>query len=426
MPGSTQSGTFGLYMSRKQVIVVGGGASGMMAAGRAAEVGADVILLEKTARTGTKLALTGHGRCNLSRAEDLEDFLEHYFAGGKFLRQAFSRFFGPDLVAFFGERGVEVTQQPDGRIFPASERAGDIVHAFRTWLQKLKVTIVNDITIRRLAIAEGIVQGLETQTDLVGADAVIIATGGCSYPVTGSTGDGYRLAERYGHRVIPVRPSLVPLVTSGRGAKRLQGVSLQDITVTAISGGKTIDSRRGDMLFTHFGLSGPAVLNLSRAVVQALTPKQPVEVSIDLRPDQTPEQLDDELRQRFTAEGSRQLQTVLREMMPRKLVDFALGRTDLNGEQPSSQVSAADRRQLRDWMKDFRFTVIGDRSFDDAIVTAGGVDTKEIDPRTMASRKVKGLYFCGEVLDIDGETGGYNLQAAFSTGWLAGTSAGQR
>lgn len=397
-----------------------------MAAGAAAQTGAEVVLFDKNHKPGIKLALTGHGRCNLTHDEPIESFITRYFGGGRFLRQAFGRYFYPELVAFLGELGVATVCEADGRVFPSTGRAADIVQALYQWTKKLKVSTVLQTPVVGMALGEERVFGVRTAVDTIGAEAVVIAAGGSSYPITGSTGDGYALAESAGHRIIPPRPSLVPLVTGGNAARRLQGVSVQDVTLTARVGDQVIEQRRGDLLFTHYGLSGPAALNISRAVVSTRTEGRKVEIDIDFFPSEEDQEIEDRLQRLFNKHGKQQVSTILRNLLPQRLAELVAARASIREDAVGAQVAAEQRREVTSHIKRFHLTIVGDRGFEDAITTAGGVDTRQVDPRTMQSKLVRGLYFCGETLDIDGESGGYNLQAAFSTGWLAGTSAGSQ
>ena len=422
-------------MTEHQVIVVGGGAAGLMAAGQAAELGADTLLLEKMDRPGRKLYITGQGRCNLTNVAPLSEFITHFGPNGRFLRQAFSRFFTSELVAFFEGLGVRTVTERGGRVFPASGRAHDVVDALIWWVSKRGATLRTRSPVEGLLVEGGRVVGVQvarassqkTSTGLlranVRADAVIVATGGASYPATGSTGDGYRLAESVGHTIVPIRPALVPLETAGDVAPRLQGLSLRNVTVRVWVNGKKRAEIFGEMLFTHFGLSGPIILSLSRQVVDALRLGQDVTLSIDLKPALDEHTLDARLLRDLDAHGKQQFDTLLRGLLPRKLIPVCMDLTSISPDKVGHQITAQERKRLQTWLKDFRLEVTGYRPFTEAIVTAGGVDTREVDPRTMASRLVEGLYFAGELLDVDADTGGYNLQAAFSTGWIAGRSA---
>jgi len=410
-----------------------------MAAGQVAELGADVLLLEKMNRPARKLRITGKGRCNLTNVAPIPQFIEHFGPGGRFLRQAFHRFFTSDLVAFFEELGVPTVTERGGRVFPASEEAQDVVDALTRWVRQRGVALRTESPVERLVVEEGRMVGVRVsarnQVSAVSkaakpgfyhADAVIVATGGASYPGTGSTGDGYRMAEAVGHTIVPIRPALVPLETAGDIALRLQGLSLRNVTARLLVGGKKQAELFGEMLFTHFGVSGPIILSLSRRAVDALRQGQRVTLSIDLKPALDERKLDARLLRDLDAHGKRQFRTLLKGLLPQKLIPVCADLTSISPTKLAHQVTAQERERLRVWLKDFRLDVTGHRPLAEAIITAGGVDTREVDPRTMESRLVEGLYFAGEVLDVDADTGGYNLQAAFSTGWLAGRAAGNR
>jgi predicted Rossmann fold flavoprotein len=428
-------------MPKKQVIVVGAGPAGLIAAGMAAKSGVDVMLLEKTNRPGTKLRLTGAGRCNLTNSATLTDFITHFGPGGRFLRQAFSQFFSSGLVEFLKKLGVRTVTEPDGRIFPASSKAGEVADALIDWAVKCGVNLLTETSVKRLIVERGKVTGVEVLgnfppkvkaissshrlTRKYKADAVIIACGGASYPSTGSCGDGYKLAESAGHTIIPVRPALVPVKTRGDVAPRLQGVSLNRVKVRIKIAGKKRAEDIGELIFTHFGLSGPVILNLSKLMVDALRENQKVTLSLDFIPDLDEGKLNRFLDTRLRENGRQKLQTSLKEFLPGKLISVCLDLAEIPSSRVGNQVTASERKRLGQLFKDFKMEVTGHLPLVEAMVTAGGVDTKEIDPRTMESRLVKGLYFAGEVLDIDASSGGYNLQAAFSTGWMVGKSAGR-
>ena len=426
-------------MTPRRVIVIGAGPAGLMAAGQAAEQGARVLLIEKMDRPGRKLRITGKGRCNLTNVASVSDFVAHFGPNGRFLRQAFSRFFTPDLLALFEDLGVPTVTERGGRVFPASQEARDVVDALVRWVCDRGVSLRTRSPVERLLVEGERVVGVQESRNRVSgkkpgfsptewddrADAVIVATGGVSYPATGSTGDGYRLAESVGHTIVPVRPALVPLETGGDVAPRLQGLSLRNVTASLWVDGKKQDERFGEMLFTHFGVSGPIILSLSRGTVDALRQGQRVAFSIDLKPALDERKLDARLLRDLDAHGKQQFQTLLKGLLPRKLIPVCVDLVGIPADKAAHQVTARERKRLRNWLKDFRLEVTGYRPFTEAIITAGGVNTREVDPRTMASRLVEGLYFAGEVLDVDADTGGYNLQGAFPTGWLAGHSAAQ-
>jgi len=412
-------------VSKNRVIVIGGGPAGLMAAGQVTASGIDTLLLEKMTRPGRKLSITGKGRCNLTNIAPLPDFISHFGKNGRFLRQAFNRFFSDDLATFLGDMGLDIVTERGGRVFPAGEDAVAVAEAMVQWTKQQDVTIKQKTPVEQLLTGTEGIMGVRANGHDYEADAVIIATGGVSYPATGSTGDGYRLAASVGHNIIPIRPALIPLVTAGDTARRLQGLSLRNVNVSVRIDGKKRDSAFGEMIFTHFGLSGPIILSLSGSIVDALILQKKVTLSIDLKPALDEQKLDARLLRDLQTHGKKQFHTILKALLPSKLIPVCCDLVSIRSDKEAHQISSEERRRLRTWLKDFRFDVTGHRPIEEAIVTAGGVDTQEIDPRTMASRLVPGLYFAGEVLDIDGATGGYNLQAAFSTGWLAGQSAAQ-
>jgi predicted Rossmann fold flavoprotein len=417
-----------------RIIVVGAGPAGLMAAGQAALLGADVLLLEKMNRPGLKLGITGKGRCNLTNTGSLSDTIAHFGSNGSFLRQAFSRFFNSDLIAFFEDLGVPIVTERGGRVFPESGKAQDIVTALVKWNKSCGVTLRTRSKVERLLTEEGRVAGVrvkEFSRDKTfddkgyGARAIIITTGGASYPATGSTGDGYLLAQSVGHRLVPVRPALVPLETEGDTAKGLIGLDLKNVRVRLLIDGKRCAETFGEMLFTGFGVSGPVILSLSRTAVDALVSGQTVELSIDLKPALDEARLDARLIRDLDTYGRQHFRSILKRLLPAMLTSVCIASTGIPADKLAHQITSEDRKRLRGWLKDFRLRVTGYRPFTEAIVTAGGIDLKEIDPRTMESRLIEGLYFAGEVLDLDADTGGYNLQAGFSTGWVAGRAGAQ-
>jgi predicted Rossmann fold flavoprotein len=424
-------------MASRRIIVVGAGAAGLVAAGQAARLGADTLLLEKMNRPARKLRITGKGRCNLTNVAPLSEFITHFGPNGQFLRQAFHQFFTSDLLALFEELEVSTVTERGGRVFPAGGQAQEVVDALVAWVHDQGATLRTQSPVDRLIVEGQKVVGAHVSRNRASsekpgfsstgqahyADAVIIATGGASYPGTGSTGDGYRLARSVGHTIVPIRPALVPLETRGDLAARLQGLSLRNVTVRVWVEGRKQAEMFGEMLFTHFGVSGPLILSLSKQAVDALHQRQQVTLSIDLKPALDEQKLDARLLRDLDAHGRQQFRTLLKGLLPNKLIPVCTDLVAISPHKVAHQITAQERKRLRRWLKDFRLEVTGHRPFEEAIITAGGVDTREVDPRTMASRLVEGLYFAGEVLDVDADTGGYNLQAAFSTGWLAGRSA---
>lgn len=411
-------------MADRKVIVVGGGAAGLMAAGQASLAGAETILLEKMKKPGRKICISGKGRCNITNIADLHDFIRHFGKTGKFLHQAFAQFFTAELMDFFTSQGVVLVTERGGRVFPASGKAYDVLDMFVRWLAQCRVKVERSAQVETLLVQDAHIRGVVCNNREMHADRVILTTGGASYPATGSTGDGYRLAASVGHRIVEVRPALVPLETEGDIAARMAGLNLKNVAVRMFVNGRKHRQEFGELVFAEFGITGPVVLTLSGDAVDALRQGKKVEFAIDLKPALDEKKLDARLLRDFESRGREALDSVLRGLLPREMVPVCLEETGIAPEIPAGQMKAAQRRRLRLWLKDFRLQVTGFRSFAEAIITAGGIDTREVNPRTMESKLVKGLYIAGELLDIQGDTGGYNLQAAFSTGWLAGRSAG--
>jgi len=404
------------------VIVIGGGPSGLLAAATAASRGAGVTLLERMDRPGRKLRICGKGRGNIGNSAPLDEFLTHFGRNFRFLRPALAHFFTPDTIELLGRLGVPVKEERGGRLFPSSDNAQDLVDAFVRHARASGATIrtgcrVGDI--RRLADGFEVRFGAQT----LRADRLILSTGGASYPATGSTGDGYDLARSLGHGITAITPALIPLVTAGDTAARLQGLSLKNVRAELRVEGKKSAEQMGEMLFTHFGLSGPIILTLSKAAVLAVDQGRKTEVLIDLKPALDPAKLDARLQRDLKEHGKMHMENLLKGLMPPKLIPVCLEQTGLAGDKAAHQISAEERKRLRLWLKELRFTVSGYRPLREAIVTAGGVSLTEVNPKTMESRVCPGLFLAGEVLDMDADTGGFNLQAALSTGYLAGLSA---
>jgi predicted Rossmann fold flavoprotein len=404
------------------VIVVGGGASGLMAAGRAAELGARVLLLEKMGRVGIKLALTGKGRCNLTHGGDLYTFIGSYRHNGKFLYNVFSRYFNDDLISFFQRRGLPTVEERGRRVFPASNRAQDVVRALRNYNDSHGVQMTFHAPVREILQEAGRVVGARTRASIFRASRVILAAGGASYPQTGSSGDGYELARHLGHTIEPIKASLVPLETKESFVRDLQGLSLRNVKATLVNAGGRIEEEFGEMLFTHFGVSGPIILTLSGAAVDQLA-RGRVELSIDFKPALSREKVEKRLVREFEIGGRRKISNILTNLLPQRMVAIFLQRAEISPEQTGGEIRVDGRRRLVQLLKDWRLTLRGPRPIEEAIITSGGIQVREIHPSTMESSIVRGLYFCGEVIDVDGKTGGYNLQAAFSTGWVAGEAA---
>jgi hypothetical protein len=431
------------------IIVIGGGAAGLMAAGRAGEVGAGVLLLEKTDGCGKKILVSGKTRCNLTNSAELKKFISMYGANGRFLHSAFHRFFRPELLSFMESHGLVTKVERGGRIFPVSDNAQDVVKVFKKYLAAGKVQVQLNTKVTSIAIQDKGIYSVKTQSGNFRCGAVIIAAGGASWPATGSTGDGCKISAMLGHSIVKLKPALVPLIVQEQKlAQAMQGVSLRNVRATAFQGEASridstltpqidygrgekkvprppiIESRFGEMLFTHFGLGGPIILLMSLAVTEALE-KGPVAILIDLKPALTKEQLHKRLQRDLDQSGKRKIANIIKEYLPAKMINPFVALTGIDTEKPAHQITAPEREKIIELFKALRFNVKSALPLEKAIVTAGGVALAEIDPRTMASKKVEGLYFCGEVMDIDADTGGYNLQAAFSTGYVAGESAAE-
>jgi len=406
------------------LIVIGGGPAGMMAAGQAASMGVKTLLLEKMEAAGKKLRITGQGRCNLTNSAGIRDFTRHFGPNGKFLKQAFYRFFNGDLVRFFGQLGVKTEVERGGRIFPGSGGAEDVTRALEKWVEAQGAEVRLSAAAAEILAENGQVAGVRLRDgEEIPCRAAILAAGGASYPGTGSSGDGFRMAEAAGHTIAPVRPALVPMKTRGDTAQRLQGLTLKNIHASVFFDGEKVEEAFGEMLFTHFGISGPIILTMSGMLVDALRVGKKITLSIDLKPALDEARLDDRLLRELDAHGKMHFQNILKSFLPVSLIPVCVEQTGIPSHKPGHQINAEERARLLAWLKDFRLEVTGHLPLSAAMVTQGGVSLDEVDPRSMASRLVRGLYFAGEVLDLAADTGGYNLQAAFSTGWLAGRAA---
>lgn len=412
--------------TKVDVIVVGAGAAGLLAAGRAAEKGAKVLVLEKMRSEGRKLLITGKGRCNITNDASPAEFIKHVFPDGRFLRNAFSQFYSKDIISLLKKYGVESTLERGGRYFPASNKSPDVLRALLKWVNELGVEIRCGQRVEKLLTENGAIKGVHSNGIVLKASKVILATGGKSYPATGSTGDGYELAQSVGHTVEKPIPALVPLETRGNLAQDLQGLNLKNVKAVIWVNGKKTGEAFGEMLFTHFGLSGPIILTLSRIAVAALQNQDKVEITVDLKPALDEQKLDNRLLRDLNEHGKKQLSNIFRNWLPASMIPVFIKELKLNPEKECHQVTSNERKQIRFLLKNLRFEVAKHRSFKEAIITAGGILTKEISPKTMESRLVKGLYFAGEIINLDAETGGYNLQIAWSTGWLAGNSASKK
>lgn len=409
-------------MNNLDVIVIGAGPAGLLAAGRAAELGGKVLVLEKMRQEGRKLLITGKGRCNITNDAAISEFITHVFPNGKFLRSAFSHFFSSDIIHLLQQYGVESILEHGGRYFPAGNKSADVLQALLKWAGELKVNIRCGHRVEKLIVEDGAIKGIRANGQQFMARNIILATGGKSYPATGSNGEGYELAKQIGHTIEKVRPALVPIETQGGVAQKLQGLGLKNVKAVVWVNNKKAGEAFGEMIFTHFGLSGPIILTLSRIVVDALHQNNRVEIIVDLKPALDEQKLDKRLLRDLDGHGKKKIGNIFRNWLPSSMVPVFIELLKLDPEKECHQVSSNERKQIRNLLKCLRFKVTNHRSFKEAIITAGGIFTKEISSKTMESKLVKGLYFAGEIIDLDAETGGYNLQIAWSTGWLAGNS----
>ena len=393
----------------------------MMAAGRSAERGRDALLLEKNDILGRKLLISGKGRCNITNAGDINEYLENFGKNGQFLRNAFSKIFNTELMDFFKKRGVALKIERGKRVFPESDRSKDILDTLKGYLNEMNAKVLLKSEVKNIIIGNGsekeivLSSGAEYKTD-----SVAICTGGLSYPETGSTGSGLEMAKKLGHNVILPQPALVSLVTESNLPKMWQGLSLKNVEVTVICDGKKRSRRFGDAIFTRFGLSGPIILDISAEVFSLLRLKKDVYISINLKPALEKGMLDDRLVREFSKHSNKILKNVLKELLPLKMIDGFIKLCELDPEQKVNQITKDERKHLVEKLTDLRFKIKDTRPIQEAMITKGGVDTKEINPKTMESKLIRGLFFAGEVIDVDAKTGGYNMQAAFSTGYLCG------
>ena len=420
-----------MSVPERRVIVVGGGAAGMMASIFAGKAGARVTLLERGEKLGKKVYITGKGRCNVTNDCTLDEFLREVARNPRFLYSALSFFSPQDMMQLLEGAGCPVVVQRGRRVFPATEKASDVTRTLARLMQQSGVEVRCGSRVQAL-MTETAEDGATHVTGVrlmdgtaLPAERVILATGGLSCPLTGSTGDGYRMAKELGHSVTPLAPALVPLEVAESWISELQGLSLKNVSAVVRINGRKVDSDFGELMFTHFGLSGPIILSLSQAASRALkqTPRPEIVVSVNLKPALTPETLDKRLQRDFTAFARKQFKNSLGELLPAKLIPVVIRLSGIAPEKPVHQISRDERRQLVELLQNLCFTIRGTRPVAEAVVTAGGVAVKEIQPKTMESRLVGGLYFAGEILDVDGYTGGFNLQAAFSTGCVAGRAA---
>jgi len=408
----------------KNIVVVGGGPSGMMAAIRASQLSSTVTLIEKNSSLGKKLLLSGKGRCNLTNDCDLNSFLQRFSKGGEFLRDAFKKLFNQDLVSFFEKRGVKLKVERQQRVFPITDRSHSILKILENELGHNKVKVIYRAILKDIFIQEHAIKGLLlSDGKLLPAEKIILATGGISYSFTGSTGEGLEIAKRLGHTVTALRPGLVPLIARQKYVKDLEGLDLKNIHLNFSDGRRKMSSEIGELIFTGSGISGPLVLSLSGEIADWLSESKCVYVEIDLKPALSIEQLQARLLRELALNAKKTIKNTLKTLLPLRLIDVFIEIVKINPNKLSSQITRGERENLANLLKAMRLDIVKPEPIENAMVTRGGVSLKEINPRTMESRLIKGLYFCGEIIDIDADTGGFNLQAAFSTGYLAGESA---
>jgi len=417
-----------------KVIVIGGGPAGIMAAISSAKYGNEVIILEKMNMLGKKLLITGKGRCNITSSLPIDEFIKNIPGNGMFLYSAFNHFDNQDIINILKEEGVEVKTERGNRIFPVSDQAKDVQLALLNTLKKLNVKIKTNVKAEHIVVKDGkasaVICNENGEEKKIDADKIIIATGGKSYPATGSTGDGYKLAEEVGHHITKIKPSLVPLVSTQNSkelCKKLQGLSLRNVNIKIkdATNGKVIYEDFGEMLFTHFGVSGPTILSGSAHLlryknVDELLKEGNIKLFIDLKPALSEEKLDDRILRDFSEEKNKAFKNSLEKLLPKKMIDVVIELSKIDPNKKVNEVTKKERETLVKILKNFNIEIGGFRPIEEAIVTSGGINIKEINPKTMESKIVEGLFFAGELIDVDAYTGGFNLQIAYSTGYTAG------
>lgn len=402
---------------KERICVVGGGPAGIIAAGIAGSLGKDVTLIEKNERIGKKLFITGKGRCNITNNSPIEDFFDNVMNNKNFLYSSFYTFSNQDILSLLEKYGLKTKVERGNRIFPASDKSSDVIKTFEKFLTDNNVNLMLNTNINSIQKLDNKFI-IKTKRGNLTFDKVVIATGGKSYPTTGSIGDGYNFAEKLGHKIIPIKPSLVPIEIEEDSIKSLQGLSLRNVTITASSKDKIIYEEFGEMIFTHYGISGPIVISMSNYLHRYTGGK--IQLFIDLKPALSMEQLNDRLLRDFQLYNNKQVKNSLNDLLPQKLIPFIIEISKVDPEKLINQITKEERISLLNNIKKIPMTFKSFRSIEEAIISAGGVSTKEINPSTMESKLVQGLFFAGEVIDVDALTGGYNLQIAYSTGYLAG------
>ena len=409
------------------VIVIGGGPAGILSAIKSAKEGNRVTIFEKNDKCGKKLLITGKGRCNITSSIEIEDFIKNIPGNGKFLYSAFQNFSNQDIIKMLENEGVKTKVERGNRVFPVSDKSIDVLNALLSILKKLNVKIVYNTEIIDILVNENKVTGVMTNTkEKIKADKVILATGGRSYPATGSTGDGYKMAKKLGHTVTEIRPSLVPLtIHEEKMCQKLQGLSLRNVKITIRHNKKIIYEDFGEMIFTHFGVSGPIILSASTILlryknIKELLKNKEIELLIDFKPALNKEKLDLRIRRDFEEFKNKQFKNSLNQLLPQKLIPVIIEKSEIDENKKVNEITKEERQKLVNLLKEFKLTIKDFKEIEYAIVTAGGINIKAINPKTMESKIIKGLYFAGEIIDVDGYTGGFNLQIAYSTGYTAG------
>ncbi len=417
-----------------KVIVIGGGPAGMMAAISSAQDGNEVILLEKMQSLGRKLLITGKGRCNVTSSLDMDEFIKNTPGNGMFLYSCYKQFKNQDIINFLKEEGLEVKEERGNRIFPVTDKSLDVLKCFSKKIKELGIKVKCNTQVEEILVENSQIIGVIAEGTKIKADKIILATGGKSYPLTGSTGDGYELVKKLGHTITKIQPSLVPLESYNRDmCKELQGLSLRNIKIQLedIEAKKNIYEDFGEMMFTHFGVSGPTILSSSAHLVRYKKIEEKLKnrkiiLKIDLKPALTEEKLDERVLRDFRKENNKQFKNSLNKLLPQKLIQPIIKKSSINPNKKVNEITKEERRRLVKLLKEFIIEIKGFRPIEEAIITSGGINIKEINPKTMESKKIKGLYFAGEIIDVDAYTGGFNLQIAYSTGYVAGmTHEGQ-
>lgn len=413
-----------------KVVVIGGGPAGMMAAITSAENGNEVILIEKMQSLGRKLCITGKGRCNITSSLEMDEFIKNTPGNGMFLYSSFNNFTNQDIIDFLAKQGLKVKEERGNRIFPVTDRAQDVLNCFVRKLNELKVKIMLNTKVTKILVEDGNVVGIKTEKEEIKADKIILATGGKSYPTTGSTGDGYEFAKELGHNITEIKPSLVPLECYEKETvKDFQGLSLKNVEINICdkTNNKIIYNDFGEMLFTHFGVSGPTILSGSAHLVRykninTLLNNKNILLTIDLKPALSEEKLDERILRDFQELKNKQFKNGLDKLLPKKLIPIIISKTQINPDKKINEITKEERKKIVKELKSFEIHIKGFRPINEAIITSGGINIKEINPKTMESKIIKGLYFAGEIIDVDSYTGGFNLQIAYSTGYTAGIS----